>query len=258
MGAWLRLGGVAGSLASVALLTACACSPDVSGSDKPQGAAPAGAPVSTAAAAGIARPAASARVTPGVIATAPAALPGVAAPVSSAASRAAPLAAPPTAHVAAAAASTPAAPVARTTKPAVKAARAPVSASVPAAAAAAANPAPKSATSPAAPPRAAQAAAAPALDLKSLESRLKATSGIGVFTKITIKNQVDDLLKQFRSFYKGELAATLAQLRQSYDQLVLKVLALLQDADPPLAVAIAASRESIWGVLSDRSKFSAV
>ncbi|MBK6850930.1 MAG: hypothetical protein IPG93_04755 [Burkholderiales bacterium] len=111
----------------------------------------------------------------------------------------------------------------------------------------------------AAPPRAAQAAAAaPALDLKSLETRLKSTSGIGVFTKITLKNQVDDLLDKFRSFYKGDLAASLAQLRQSYDQLVLKVLALLQDGDPPLATAIAASRESIWGVLSDRSKFAAV
>jgi hypothetical protein len=258
MGAWLRLGGVAGSLASVALLTACACTPVATSGDQAQGSARAGAPVSTAAAARVVSTAASTRASPAVMATAPAALPGVAAPVSSAASRAAPLAAPPTAHVAAAAASTPTAPVARTAKPAVKAARAPVSASVPAAAPASANPAPKSATSPSAPPRAAQTAVAPALDLKSLESRLKATSGIGVFTKITIKNQVDDLLKQFRSFYKGELAATLAQLRQSYDQLVLKVLALLQDADPPLAVAIAASRESIWGVLSDRSKFSAV
>ncbi|MEY2687477.1 MAG: hypothetical protein RL375_1675 [Pseudomonadota bacterium] len=101
-------------------------------------------------------------------------------------------------------------------------------------------------------------AVAPALDLASLESRLKATSGIGVFTKITIKNQVDDLVRQFRSFHQGELAATLAQLRQAYDRLVLKVLALLQDADPPLATAIAASRESIWGILSDRRKFSAV
>jgi hypothetical protein len=114
------------------------------------------------------------------------------------------------------------------------------------------------AASTALPTRTAQAAAPAALDLKSLETRLKATSGIGVFTKITLKNQVDDLLARFRSFYKGDLAATLAQLRQSYDQLVLKVLALLQDADPPLATAIAASRESIWGILSDRSKFSAV
>lgn len=96
------------------------------------------------------------------------------------------------------------------------------------------------------------------LDLKSLETRLKETKAIGVFTKLTLKNQVDDLLNQFRAFYQGHLKTSLADLRRSYDLLVLKVLALLQDADPPLASAIAASRESIWGILSNPAKFAAV
>jgi hypothetical protein len=96
------------------------------------------------------------------------------------------------------------------------------------------------------------------LDLKSLEDRLKATSGIGVFTKLTLKNQVDDLLDQFRAHYSGQGKATLAQLRLSYDRLLLKVLALLQDADPPLALAIASSRESIWDILSTPAKFAAI
>jgi len=38
----------------------------------------------------------------------------------------------------------------------------------------------------------------------------------------------------------------------------MKTLALLQDADPPLAGALASSRESIWGILSDPAKFSTV
>jgi hypothetical protein len=81
--------------------------------------------------------------------------------------------------------------------------------------------------------------AAPPLDLKTLESRLKQTPAIGVFTKLTLKNQIDALLDQFRAFYQGKLKISLAELRRSYDMLVLKVLALLQDADPPLASAIA-------------------
>jgi hypothetical protein len=36
----------------------------------------------------------------------------------------------------------------------------------------------------------------------------------------------------------------------------MKTLALLQDADPPLAGALASSRESIWGVLSDPVKLN--
>lgn len=100
--------------------------------------------------------------------------------------------------------------------------------------------------------------APPPLDLKSLETRLKETKAIGVFTKLTVKNQVDELLDRFRAFYAGRLQTSLAELRRSYDQLVVKVLALLQDADAPLAKAIAASRESIWGILSNPARFSKI
>jgi hypothetical protein len=102
-----------------------------------------------------------------------------------------------------------------------------------------------------------QKAAAP-LDLTSLETRLKETEAIGVMTKIALKNQVDDLLDQFRAFYAGKLKTTLAELRRPYDLLVLKVLSLLQDSDPSLAAAIAASREAIWGILSDPHKFATI
>jgi hypothetical protein len=107
-------------------------------------------------------------------------------------------------------------------------------------------------------PAIAKPEAPPPLDLKSLETRLRETKAIGVFTKLTVKNQVDDLLEKFRAYYQGKLRTTLAELRRSYDLLVLKVLALLQDADPPLASAIAASRESIWAILSNPAKFAAV
>ena len=98
----------------------------------------------------------------------------------------------------------------------------------------------------------------PTLDLKSLEQRLTDTSAIGVLTKVALKNQVDDLLDQFRAYYQGKLKTTLAELRRPYDLLVLKVIALLQDSDPALASAIAASREAIWGILADPAKFATV
>jgi hypothetical protein len=99
---------------------------------------------------------------------------------------------------------------------------------------------------------------APPLDLASLEMRLKETKAIGVLTKIALKNQVDDLLDQFRNFYQGKLKTTLAELRRPYDLLVLKVLSLLQDSDPALASAIVASREAIWGILSNPAKFATI
>ena len=101
-------------------------------------------------------------------------------------------------------------------------------------------------------------AMAPPLDLKALENELKGTKAIGVMTKLSLKNQVDDLLSQFRAFYQGKLKTTLAELRRPFDLLVLKLLALLQDSDPTLAAAIVASREAIWGILSDRTKFASL
>jgi hypothetical protein len=98
--------------------------------------------------------------------------------------------------------------------------------------------------------------APPPLDLKSLETRLKETNAIGVFTKLALKNQVDDLLNKFRAFYQGRLKTTLAELRRPYDLVLFKVLALLQDTDPPLAAAIVASREAIWDILADPAKFA--
>ena len=108
------------------------------------------------------------------------------------------------------------------------------------------------ATAPAVAPK----SSAPPLDLASLEARLRDTRAIGVFTKISLKNQVDDLLDKFRAFYKRQARTTLAELRQPYDMLLLKVLSLLQDSDPPLARDIIASREAIWSILADPRKFN--
>ena len=48
---------------------------------------------------------------------------------------------------------------------------------------------------------------------------------------------------------------TLPDLRRSYDALVVKLLSLLRDGDPPLAMDINRSRAAIWDVLSDQRKF---
>jgi hypothetical protein len=106
------------------------------------------------------------------------------------------------------------------------------------------------------PPRPGTPEGPPALDLTSLEKRLRETQAIGVFTKLSLKNQVDDLLEQLAAFHKGRGQPPLAKLRESYDLLLLKVLSLLQDKDPALARDIAASREALWNLLADPTKFA--
>jgi hypothetical protein len=98
--------------------------------------------------------------------------------------------------------------------------------------------------------------AMPAMALATLEQRLKDTNAIGIFTKIALKNQVDDLVSRVRAHHEGSGNSALTQLRQAYDQLLAKVHGLLKDGDPTLANAIMASRESIWVVLMDPVKFA--
>jgi hypothetical protein len=98
----------------------------------------------------------------------------------------------------------------------------------------------------------------PPLDLRTLEQRLRDTRAVGIFTKLAIKNQVDDLLTQFRTYHGGRRPPTLPDLRQRYEVLLLKVVTVVQDGDPPLAGAVASSREAIWGILADPAKFASI
>lgn len=95
------------------------------------------------------------------------------------------------------------------------------------------------------------------LNVEDLKNRLKDTAAIGLFTKLALKNQMDDLLKQFQTYHRDGKKAVTA-LRQPFDMLVLKVLAVLQDGDPDLAKAISSSREAIWNILADPVKFNSL
>lgn len=181
--------------------------------------------------------------TPSTVAAAAAAAPAAAAPATAAEAAQNSIAAPepPTAAQAKAGSARPPAPVATRPPPAAKPAPPP------------AAPAAAAAKTPAA-----NTQAAAALDLTALEQRLRDTKAIGLFTKLSLKNQVDDLLEQFRAVYRGKASTPMTALRQRYDLLLFKVLSLLQDSDPPLAKAIGSSREAIWGILNDPAKLSAI
>jgi len=77
-------------------------------------------------------------------------------------------------------------------------------------------------------------------------------------TKLSLRNKVDDLLAQFRQHHAGKPMPTVAELRRSYDLLMMKVLSLLQDHDQQLASDILSSRERIWGMLADPKSFAAL
>ena len=95
----------------------------------------------------------------------------------------------------------------------------------------------------------------PPLDLRSLEKRLRNTEALGVFTKVALKNQIEDLVDALRRFHnKGR--GRLDSLRERYDGLVLKIMSLVQEDEPRLASDIDRSRERIWALLADPEDFA--
>src|SRR3970040_2771097 len=88
-------------------------------------------------------------------------------------------------------------------------------------------------------------------DIKELVARLRATKAIGFFTKLALKNQIDDLLGKFRCYHAGACDTSLLTLSEEFNLLLMKVLSLLHEDDPDLFRALAGGREILWKNLTD-------
>jgi hypothetical protein len=93
-------------------------------------------------------------------------------------------------------------------------------------------------------------------DINALVARLRDTNAIGFFTKLALKNQIDDLMDRFRRFHAREDGTPLEQLRDQFNLLFMKVVTLCQDGDPALGQEIARGREILWGKLVDPGEFA--
>ena len=93
-------------------------------------------------------------------------------------------------------------------------------------------------------------------DIKELVARLRATKAIGFFTKLALKNQIDDLLGKLRCYHAGTCDAPLPTLREEFNLLLMKLLSLLQDNDPDLFRTLAGTRDILWNKLTDPIAFA--
>ena len=94
------------------------------------------------------------------------------------------------------------------------------------------------------------------MDLHQLENRVRATRAMSVFQKVELQKEVNELLARFRQAHSGQ-STEISTLRPSYERLIASIQSRL-GRDPQLAGEIYASREAIWGVLTDRSKFASI
>ena len=97
---------------------------------------------------------------------------------------------------------------------------------------------------------------APEMDLNELEKRVRATRAISTFQKLELQREVNELLKRIRQAHSSQ-TSEISTLRRPYERLIASIQARL-GRDPQLAGEIHASREAIWGVLTDRTKFASI
>ena len=95
----------------------------------------------------------------------------------------------------------------------------------------------------------------PTFSITNLVARIRETGAIGFFTKLALKNQIEDLLSQFREFHEGVSNTILSVLKDQFNLLLMKVITLLQDDDSKLFQDIVSARELLWINLADPEQF---
>ncbi|MFT5768369.1 MAG: hypothetical protein ACI9H8_000326 [Lysobacterales bacterium] len=102
------------------------------------------------------------------------------------------------------------------------------------------------------------ATAEPTLDMETLETGLRKTKAIGLFTKLELKSQVEDLLDELEDYHNAKSTYSLVQLEEHFNLLVMKLMILLQDDDPQLHRQIVQARPALWTTLADPTQFTTI
>ena len=93
------------------------------------------------------------------------------------------------------------------------------------------------------------------VDLQILGDMLADTKAIGLFTKLSLKKDIDKVLLRLKKFHGGKSKFTLEQLEEQYDLLLIKIAIHLQDNDLALHKHLCNAWLEIWEELRDFDRF---
>jgi len=93
------------------------------------------------------------------------------------------------------------------------------------------------------------------VDLQLLGDMLADTKAIGLFTKLSLKKDIDKVLLRLKKFHDGKSKFTLEQLEEQYDLLLMKIAIYLQDNDLALHKHLCNAWLVIWEDLRDFDRF---
>lgn len=91
--------------------------------------------------------------------------------------------------------------------------------------------------------------------INALLQRFKDTNAVGVFTKLSIKNNITRLNQSFGHYHQGKRPPAIEELRERYDLMVQEIMVLLQNKDPELAKDLYAARSMLWSCLVEPDQY---
>ena len=97
-----------------------------------------------------------------------------------------------------------------------------------------------------------------ALDVATLRVRLKDTPAIGALDKLRLRSEIGHLVNDLAAFHAGRPSETLEGLHMRYRDLVVRVIALLEQGDASLAHDLTASTDHLWATLADPQQFASL
>ena len=83
-------------------------------------------------------------------------------------------------------------------------------------------------------------------NLDTLITKLKETKALGVFTKLALKGDMEEIIAMANGYQRVAAFSELQSVRELFDGLVLKTITLLNDKDPNLAADMYQARDLVW------------
>ena len=93
------------------------------------------------------------------------------------------------------------------------------------------------------------------VDLQILADMLANTKAVSLLTKLSLKKDIDKVLKRLNQFHDGKSKFTLGQLEEQYNLLLMKIAIHLQDNDLILHRHLCNAWLVIWEDLRDYDRF---
>jgi len=93
-------------------------------------------------------------------------------------------------------------------------------------------------------------------DLTGLSERLEDTSAIGFFAKLDLKHRFEKLLEDVDRYHQGQ-SADLEGLKTRFNDILIRTLRLIENADPALYRELLSAREAIWLALRNGESLNA-